>query len=41
MSKLLNEEIKFDGPRFNVVRKTYKRNDGVKIIRDICSLIKR
>ncbi len=35
MSELLNEEIKFDGPRFNVVRKIYKRDDGTKIIRDI------
>lgn len=35
MSKLINEEKKYKGPRFDVVRKTYEREDGVKIIRDI------
>lgn len=35
MSKLLSEEIKYDGPRFNVVQKTYQRENGQKYIRDI------
>jgi len=35
MPKLLNEEIKYDGPRFNVVRKVFEREDGKEIIRDI------
>ena len=35
MSKLISEEIKFEGPRFNVVRKIYERNDGKQILRDI------
>ena len=30
MSKLLSEEIKYNGPRFNVVQKIYKRDDGKK-----------
>lgn len=34
MSKLIHEEIKFDGPRFNVVRKEYERENGQKYIRD-------
>ena len=34
MSKLLNEELKFDGPRFKVYRKEYEREDGLKYIRD-------
>lgn len=34
MSKLLNEEIKFEGPRFNVIRRTYEREDGLVYIRD-------
>ncbi len=34
MSKLLNEELKFEGPRFKVVRKEYERDDGLKYIRD-------
>ena len=34
MSKLLNEELKFDGPRFKVYRKEYERDDGLKYIRD-------
>ena len=34
MSKLLNEELKFDGPRFKVFRREYEREDGVKYIRD-------
>ena len=35
MSKLISEEIKFEGPRFNVVRKIYERDDGKEILRDI------
>lgn len=35
MAKLLSEEVKFDGPRFNIVRKTYEREDGKKFLRDI------
>lgn len=35
MAKLLSEEIKYDGPRFNVVQKVFEREDGKKIIRDI------
>ena len=35
MSKLLSEEIKYNGPRFNVVQKIYKRDDGKEILRDI------
>lgn len=34
MSKLMNEELKYDGPRFNVVQKIYEREDGKKYIRD-------
>lgn len=34
MSKLLSEEIKYDGPRFNVVQKKYEREDGLKYVRD-------
>ena len=34
MSKLLKEELKFDGPRFKVYRKEYEREDGLKYIRD-------
>ena len=34
MSKLLNEEIKFEGLRFNVIRRTYEREDGLVYIRD-------
>ena len=35
MAKLIKEEIKFEGPRFNVVRKMYERENGQKILRDI------
>ena len=35
MAELISEEIKFDGPRFNIVRKTYKREDGKEFLRDI------
>jgi len=35
MGQLINEEIMFDGPRFNVTRKIYKRQDGKEILRDI------
>lgn len=34
-NKLLSEEVKYDGPRFNVVQKKYIRDDGVEFIRDI------
>ena len=34
MSKLISEEIKYDGPRFNVVQKRYQREDGKIYIRD-------
>lgn len=34
MSKLLSEEIKYDGPRFKVIQKKYKREDGLEYIRD-------
>ena len=35
MARLISEEVKFDGPRFNVVRKKYKREDGKEFLRDI------
>lgn len=35
MAKLVSEEVKYDGCRFNVVQKIYEREDGEKIIRDI------
>ena len=35
MSKLISEEEKYRGPRFNVTQKIYLRDDGTKIIRDI------
>ena len=35
MAKLLSEEVKFEGPRFNVVRTTYEREDGKQFLRDI------
>ena len=35
MAKLIKEEVKFDGPRFNVIRKTYEREDGKQFLRDI------
>lgn len=34
MNKLINEEIKYNGPRFNIIQKQYKRDDGLTIIRD-------
>lgn len=34
MSKLISEEIKYDGPRFNVVQKKYQRENGKIYIRD-------
>lgn len=34
MSKLISEEIKYEGPRFNVVRKIFK-NEKMEYIRDI------
>jgi len=35
MAELISEETKFDGPRFNVARKIYKREDGKQVLRDI------
>ena len=35
MNKLIHEEVKYDGVRFNVVQKKYLREDGKEIIRDI------
>ncbi len=35
MAKLINEEEMFNGPRFNVVRKIYEREDGKQFLRDI------
>jgi ADP-ribose pyrophosphatase len=35
MNKLISEEVKYDGPRFNVVQKIFEREDGRKIVRDI------
>ena len=35
MSKLISEEEKYNGPRFNVTQKIYLREDGTKIVRDI------
>ena len=34
MPKLLSEEIKYDGPRFNVVQKKFQRENGQVYIRD-------
>lgn len=34
MSKLLSEEIKYDGRRFKVIQRKYEREDGLKYIRD-------
>ena len=35
MAKLISEEEMFKGPRFNVVRKIYEREDGKQFLRDI------
>lgn len=35
MAELINEKIMFNGPRFNVTRKEYKREDGKEFLRDI------
>ena len=35
MNKLISEETKFDGVRFNVVEKVYEREDGKRFVRDI------
>ena len=32
MNKLIHEEVKYDGVRFNVVQKKYLREDGKEII---------
>lgn len=34
MNRLINEEIKYDGFRFNVVQKTYEKEDGKTYTRD-------
>lgn len=34
MNKLISEEIKYDGPRFNVIQKQYQREDGLVFKRD-------
>lgn len=34
MSELISEELKYDGPRFNVVQKIYERDDGKRYVRD-------
>ena len=34
MNKLISEEIKYNGPRFNIVQKIYEREDNVKYVRD-------
>ena len=34
MNKLINEELKYDGFRFNVVQKTYEKEDGKTYTRD-------
>ena len=35
MNKLINEESLFKGHRFEIIRKIYKRDDGIKYLRDI------
>ena len=35
MSRLISEEVKFDGIRFNVVEQVYEREDGKRFVRDI------
>ncbi len=34
MSKLLSEDIKYNGQRFKVIERKYKREDGLEYIRD-------
>lgn len=34
MSKLLNEEIKYDGPRFKIIQRKLEREDGLIYFRD-------
>lgn len=34
MGKLISEEVKFDGVRFNVVQKVYQNEDGKTYVRD-------
>lgn len=34
LNKLISEEVKFDGVRFNVVQKVYQREDGKTFVRD-------
>ena len=34
MGKLISEEVKFDGVRFNVVQKIYQNEDGTTYVRD-------
>lgn len=35
MAELISEEVKYDGPRFNIIQKKFLRDDGKEIIRDI------
>ena len=35
MNKLISEESLFKGPRFEIIRKIYQREDGIKYLRDI------
>lgn len=35
MNKLISEESLFKGPRFEIIRKVYQREDGIKYLRDI------
>ena len=34
LEKLISEELKYKGPRFNVVQKIYERENGLKYVRD-------
>lgn len=34
MNKLISEENKYNGKRFNIIQKVYEREDGLKYIRD-------
>ena len=34
MAKVIKEEVKYDGPRFNVVQKVYEYDDGRTFVRD-------
>lgn len=34
MNKLISQKEKYKGPRFNVIQKVYKRDDGLEYVRD-------